>query len=82
MKEGIAFLDSWESEVKNGEISGKDFLTQETAEGLRVTLHSIIEIIEYLHSVCGLSYVLTAKLTQDVLEVSLYFSSEYSQFFK
>ena len=62
-------MDNWESEVKDGKISPDDFLTPETAEGLRVTLHSTLDIIELLHSV-GYKYVLTAKINQDRLEVS------------
>ena len=64
-------MDDWEKELINGVIKDEQFLTKETAEGLRVTLHSIIGIIKYLHEECGFSFVLTAKLTQDVLEVSL-----------
>jgi uncharacterized membrane protein YfbV (UPF0208 family) len=70
IKEGIEFLDSWELEVENGVISSDNFLTKETAEGLRVTLHSTIAIIEFLLSVNDFSFVLTAKLCQDKLEVS------------
>jgi len=72
IKEAISFLDSWESEVKNGDIKEENFLTKETAEGLQVTLHAILGIIDYLPNVCGFTFVLTAKLTQDILEASLH----------
>lgn len=58
------------NEMLNSIISKKNFLTKETAEGLRVTLNSTIELIEYLHNV-GFDYVLTAKANQDRIEVSL-----------
>ena len=59
------FLDEWESEVNAGIISKDDFLTKDTAQGLRVTLHSTLNLIEFLHSV-GYKYVLTAKINQDL----------------
>ncbi|KAH7958677.1 hypothetical protein HPB49_004141 [Dermacentor silvarum] len=44
------------------------FLTQSTAEGLRVTMLSMLEISEYLLNQCGFKYVVTGKLNQDPLE--------------
>lgn len=44
------------------------FLIKEKAEGLRVTLYSTVDIIEYLHSV-GFDYVLTSKIIQNKLEL-------------
>lgn len=72
IKEGIDFLDSWESQVNDGIISQDAFLSRETAEGLRVTLHSTLNVIHLLHSV-GYKYVLTSKMNQDKLEVSSVF---------
>lgn len=45
------------------------FLSDNTAEGLRVTLNSTIEIIKYLIEEFNFSYILTGKITQDNLEV-------------
>lgn len=56
-------------EVSKKNILPDNFLTNETAEGLRVTLHSTIGLIEYLHCV-GFDYVLTAKANQDKIEVN------------
>jgi len=70
IKEGIAFLDAWESEVNNGSICEKAFLTRETAEGLQVMLYSTLDLIHLLHNI-GYKYVLTAKMNQDKLEVSI-----------
>lgn len=44
------------------------FLIQLTAEGLLVTMLSMLEISEYLLNQCGFKYVLTGKLNQDLLE--------------
>ncbi|KAH6935627.1 hypothetical protein HPB50_007090 [Hyalomma asiaticum] len=41
--------------------------SNQTVESLRVTLMSVLSIIEFLHSE-GVSYILTAKLNQDPLE--------------
>ncbi|KAH8033865.1 hypothetical protein HPB51_016637 [Rhipicephalus microplus] len=43
------------------------FASRQTTESLRVTLLSIIDIIDELHK-AGVPYVLTAKLNQDLLE--------------
>ena len=49
-----------------------NFLSQKTAEGLRVTLRSVIDLSKYLLKSCDCEYVLTAKLNQDALEVIIY----------
>ncbi|KAG0422680.1 hypothetical protein HPB47_001513 [Ixodes persulcatus] len=43
------------------------FASRQTVESLRVTLLSVLDIIEELHK-AGVTYVLTAKLNQDPLE--------------
>ncbi|KAF0715349.1 Uncharacterized protein FWK35_00028535, partial [Aphis craccivora] len=45
------WLNCWESEVSNKIVSAEQFLTKETVEGLRVTLHSTVDLIECIHSV-------------------------------
>lgn len=58
--------------MKNGLISKDDFLISNTADGLRVTLKSTIDLIEYiLLNKCGFNYVLTNKMNQDSLEVRI-----------
>lgn len=52
-----------------GQITQDEFLTQTTAEGLRVTLRSTIEMSRYLLEKCNFTYVLTGKMNQDSLEV-------------
>jgi len=45
------------------------YLTQNTADGLRVTIKSTLELTEYLLEKCGFKFVLTSKMNQDKLEV-------------
>lgn len=54
-----------------GNIKQEEFLTNQTAEGLRVTLNSTIDFSKYLLEKCGYDYVLTGKMCQDPLEVSI-----------
>lgn len=57
--------------VKTGELNEHNFLTSNTAEGLRVTLNSTINIITHLIDVYNFKYILTGKITQDNLEVCI-----------
>ncbi|XP_060846351.1 uncharacterized protein LOC132926017 [Rhopalosiphum padi] len=52
----MKWLDSWESKVTDGLISSNEFLTQQTAEGLRVTIKSTIELSKYLLDKCNYSF--------------------------
>jgi len=75
----INWLNIWEQNNKDGKISDDEFLTRPTAEGLRVTLQSTIDLSKYLLSECGYHYVLSNKFNQDQIEVKLilnyYFNS-------
>lgn len=53
----------------SGKIDPEDFLTNSTAQGLRVTISSTIDLSSYLLKSCGYDYVLTGKMSQDPLEV-------------
>jgi len=55
--------------LKNNLISDTDFLTKQTAEGLKITLQSTIDLVNVLLNDYGFNYVLTAKINQDCLEV-------------
>jgi len=50
-------------------IKEDEFLTYNTAEGLRIEIMSTIDLIKILHDY-GFKYVLTAKTNQDCLEVN------------
>jgi len=62
-------LNEWELNLEKGLIKESEFLTKPTSEGLRITLTSTIQLVEYLLNECGFSNVLTAKFNQDSLEV-------------
>lgn len=62
-------MNEWESNLEKGLIKENEFLTRSTSEGLRISLTSTIQLVEYLLNECGFSYVLTAKFNQDSLEV-------------
>jgi len=52
----------------NNKIKESDFLTKQTAEGLRVSINSTLDLSKYLLDI-GFHYVLTYKMNQDKLEV-------------
>lgn len=61
-----------ETEQQCRQTNTKMFASQMTVESLRVTLMSVLDIIDIMHSK-GVPYVLTAKLNQDPLEVISFF---------
>lgn len=63
-------LNSTEKSCK--EDNTKMFASQMTVESLRVTLMSVLDVIDLLHKQ-GVPYVLTVKLNQDPLEVHHFF---------
>ncbi|XP_043287495.1 uncharacterized protein [Venturia canescens] len=71
LEDSIRKLDEWEEKVEKGLLSKDLFLTPQTAEGLRVTLKSTLDIVTYLTNECGFPYVLTGRINQDPLEVKL-----------
>ncbi|KAH7979127.1 hypothetical protein HPB49_008289 [Dermacentor silvarum] len=68
MKESLQWLNDWERELNSGVIAKEMFLTPLTAEGLRVSILSTLDLSEYLLTECGFKYALTAKFNQDPLE--------------
>ncbi|KAH6948109.1 hypothetical protein HPB50_023047 [Hyalomma asiaticum] len=68
LKEGLKWLNEWEKELSDGLITKDMFLARTTAEGLRVTLNSTIDLCNHLLNKCSFRYVLTAKFNQDPLE--------------
>lgn len=68
LRDTLLFLDGWEKELLDGHITREMFLTPSTAEGLRVTIHSTIDLCTYLLSSCNFKYVLTTKMNQDPVE--------------
>jgi len=56
MEDAEIWLNNWENCVHNQHIYQNEFLTMMTAEGVRVTLRSTIELTTYLLSECRLDY--------------------------
>lgn len=55
--------------IPQSNIPEVEFLTKSTAEGLRVTIKSIIDLSKHLLEECGFKYGLSSKMNQDRLEV-------------
>jgi len=77
LKDALEFLNNWERNLIKQIIKDDDFLTKQTSEGLRVTIKSTIDLVNYLHANCDLTYVLTYKFNQDCLEVKYYLSCQF-----
>lgn len=71
LEENLKWLDNWEEQMIHKKISNQEFLTQSTADGLRVTINSTIQLSKYLLEECKFKYVLTFKMNQDRLEVNI-----------
>ncbi|XP_063986279.1 uncharacterized protein LOC135167229 isoform X2 [Diachasmimorpha longicaudata] len=61
-------LNIWEQNVQEKKISRDSFLTQQTADGLRVTLMSMLHMVKYLVEKYGFPFVFTGRVNQDALE--------------
>jgi len=55
--------------LKKYVIKDDEFLTKQTADRLRITIKSTLDLIYYLLNECNFSFVLTNKMNQDCLEV-------------
>lgn len=69
LENSLQLLDEWENEVDSKKLSKDDFLTPQTAQGLRVTLKSTIELCRTLISTYGFMELHTGRVNQDSLEV-------------
>lgn len=69
MEESLRKLDEWETAKNRRLITSDEFLSWQTAEGLRVTLKSMLDMTKYLNEMYGISSVLTGNVNQDALEV-------------
>jgi len=69
LREAIGWLDDWERFITTrSPEQQKKFLSQQTCHGLRITLHSTLELALLLLA-DGFHYVLSGKFNQDPLEV-------------
>ncbi|KAL4154025.1 hypothetical protein QTP88_001858 [Uroleucon formosanum] len=64
MEDAEIWLDNWEPNVKKTKLSQNEFLTSSTAEGLRVTIRSSIELSKYLLYDCGFIYKFFGMIRQ------------------
>ena len=69
MQRFLDWLDKWEERIDSGLIGKKIFSTDNTSQGLRITVRSTIDLSNYLLKSCKLDYLLTGKINQDSLEV-------------
>lgn len=78
----LKWLNDWEDQVTEQNISKEEFLSQSTADGLRVSIISTIELSKYLLEQCKFKYVLSSKFNQDKIEVTIIFMHfNYSYFY-
>ncbi|CAI6353077.1 unnamed protein product [Macrosiphum euphorbiae] len=69
LRDALNWLNSWERNLEQNLITDNDFLTKQTAEGLRMTIQSTIDLSNFLLNDCGFAYVLSNKFNQDRVEV-------------
>ncbi|KAF0758690.1 DDE-1 domain-containing protein [Aphis craccivora] len=60
-KDNFKWLDNWKDQLNKQNISKEEFLTKSTADGLRVTIRSTIELSKYLLEECKFKYVTIAN---------------------
>uniref|UniRef100_A0A2S2NW24 Transposable element P transposase n=1 Tax=Schizaphis graminum TaxID=13262 RepID=A0A2S2NW24_SCHGA len=68
LEDTLSWLDEWKSHFEKGNITQNEFLTRSTAEGLRVTIRSTIDLTNHLLKDIGFKCVLTNKMNQDRIE--------------
>lgn len=69
LKDSLQWLQEWESGVHKGDIKADEFLTTDTATGLKMSLQSTMDLCHYLIEKFDFKYLLTGKVNQDILEV-------------
>ena len=62
-------IDDSEAHLKAAKDSGKSFVSDTSLKAMRVTLHSAIQLVEFLLEKCNYDFVLTGKFNQDCIEV-------------
>ena len=69
LENSLVWLNEWEGRVKNGSLTADNFLASQTAEGLRMTLKSTLDLSKYLLQDLKMEAVFTGRINQDSLEV-------------
>lgn len=70
LQTSLEWLDAWEMRVQEGSIKSEEFLTVDTARGLRLSLRSTMDLCTSLISDYKFEYLLSGKVNQDNLEVT------------
>ena len=68
IEEFLVYLDVWKDEAKRKKC---DFLPDSTCYGLQVSLRAALEICKFLVEDYEFTYLMTAILNQDALEVNI-----------
>ncbi|RLU26632.1 hypothetical protein DMN91_000428 [Ooceraea biroi] len=68
LQDSLQWLNEWESAKEKGDITADEYLTTQTSEALRMSLHSTIDLCRYLIEKFDFKYLLTGKVNQDNLE--------------
>lgn len=79
LEDSLEWLNRWELASKKGDIKADEFLTRETAEGLRVTITSTMDMCRYIVEKFGFHYLLTGKVNHDNLEVTVHHQKQHLQ---
>eukprot|EP00731_Ephydatia_muelleri_P006390 Em0003g638a len=71
--EFLVYLDTWEQSIKaregfNNDEKKKMHLSPQTLLGLRITIYSFVELVQYLFTLDGVESFLSQKISQDPLE--------------
>lgn len=70
LEDSLKWLNEWESAVVRRDITAEEFLTVQTSRALRISLHSIMDMCQYLVDKFNFKYLLTGRVNQDNLEVT------------
>lgn len=60
----LVCITKWEQHASNG----RGFLSTPTATGLRVTISSVLSLLDYVPKELGYQYLMTSKLSQDPIK--------------
>ncbi|KAL3198938.1 hypothetical protein MRX96_001515 [Rhipicephalus microplus] len=74
LKKNIKWLDSWYEHIQTLPKQRQIFLSRPTSEALRLTLHSVVALIDDILK-SGFQYVLIENFRQDPLQVQFVFQS-------
>ena len=69
LEDSLVWLNEWEGRVKDGSLTADNFLASQTAERLRMTLKSTLDLANYLLQDLKMEAIFTGRISQDSLEV-------------